>query len=1122
MTANLVDQDARARALRDDTSNLVIEAGAGTGKTALMAGRIVRLLADGHPPASLAAITFTELAAGELQQRVARFVGDVLADDLPEALVAAFDDGPTATQCDALAAAQEALDQLTCTTIHGFCKQLIRPYPVEAQTDPGARMVEPAAAALVHGELRDEWLRERLSGEAERDDVLAQMLLRDTDAAIKNIHAMADFLQKNRGADAEPVDLTRADLRDFEKAVEAFRTTVQDYGEPGCDEWAQQLADLRNDLAARLDTGPDAAALLAVANPRPIGPMKSGSYAFRQWNKKTKLIKAAQGMGLSKAEAEEVNANAHDQYEAADVALHAFLQRAAAALTYRIVRAFDGLSNRYQQYKRETALLDFDDLLFYARDLLREHPDVRDALARRYRKILVDEFQDTDPLQAEILWRLTEATPCKPPEAHWSERRPEAGRLFLVGDPKQSVYRFRGADVDTYLAARDALVADTGDLLAIRTNFRSKGGLLDWVNTIFEEPLSAPSQPGFEALAPEHEDPADAPRVVALDHAVEPSEAEKDPTVDDMRRAEARVTAELCRRLIGSARITDPDDGERACRAGDIALIAPAGTALWIYESALEAVGLPIATQAGKGAFRRQEILDLIALARVLADGRDTLALGAFLRGPLIGLTEEQLLDCADAIPRDPARSDRIRTLDLNVEPDNLPHAVAAHALKILQRLRRRARRTTPFELLAEAVEQLRVRPILRQRYAKGAERALANVDLFLDLARPYSVRGLKAFARDMRTRWDESADQAEGRPDAREQAVQVITMHSAKGLEWPVVIPINAMGAPRTESGIQLRRRDQTLHAPLTQIGPPSAAYEEAKQANTEAQNAERVRLWYVTCTRAKQLVVLPRPDVPPKSEAWVSMVGLGIGEFPAIDLDAYYWDVPEGPQDTGNPQDAEKFSAEAERVAGAHPRIQRRNPSGRQAVDDTEALSESAVTVFSEEDLPPIAQTGIQGSTARGNVMHKLLEELLTGETGETELAGRAGQLLNQLGEVSSENPAQGPCPGEIAKLVRTAVSCPEVAELRGRLVPEYPVAASTVIGDAEKIVTGIADAVICDAQGHPDVIIDWKSDVSPTSGMRKSYRRQMQDYLAATDARLGLVVYASNAEIEHVEPS
>src|ERR1019366_3710885 len=207
-------------------------------------------------------------------------------------------------------------------------------------------------------------------------------------------------------------------------------------------------------------------------------------------------------------------------------------------------------------------------------------------------------------------------------------------------------------DVTAYTQARDLILAqDPTSLLTIATNFRSCEPILRYVNECFARPLSnVNGQPGFTPLDAFHAAPKDGLCVAAIDVRI--ADAQGKASSEDQRDAEAEGVADVCARLIGKAPILDRKTGEqRLCRPGDIALLAPTGSELWRYEEALESRGIAVASQAGKGLFQRQEIQDLIALTRVLADRRDTLALGSLLRGPIVGLTEEELLDIVWALP---------------------------------------------------------------------------------------------------------------------------------------------------------------------------------------------------------------------------------------------------------------------------------------------------------------------------------------------------------------------------------------------------------------------------------------------------------------------------------------
>ena len=458
-----------------------------------------------------------------------------------------------------------------------------------------------------------------------------------------------------------------------------------------------------------------------------------------------------------------------------------FQQAVATHVLADFVPLVEPVLTRFREHKRAAALLDFDDLIFAARDLLRDHDEVRRALAKRFRHALVDEFQDTDPLQTEIFWRL-----CGEPQAdgdvgEWTAFTLRPGALFLVGDPKQAIYRFRGADIAAYVQAREAFRAQAADgVLSIATNFRSCAPIMDYVNERFEALLSEENgQPGFQALDPFQPARAEDPSVAALDIAV--ADEDGKASAPQQRDGEAEAVAAMCARLIGSERVRDPRSGEqRPCRAGDIALLTPTKSELWRYEEALERHGIPVASQAGKGFYRRQEIQDLIAVTRVLADQRDRLALGALLRGPLVGLTEEELLDIVWALPRADDAPDELPRLDLRVAPEAIEHDHTRDIIEKLQVLRRRVNATTPNALLSQAIDVLRVRPILLCRHGGRAERALANVDLYLSFSRAYAVRGLRAFAEAMTAAWSDENRAKEGRPDAQEEGGGAL--HHARG----------------------------------------------------------------------------------------------------------------------------------------------------------------------------------------------------------------------------------------------------------------------------------------------------------------------------------------------------
>src|ERR1017187_3527960 len=993
----LSDTKHRRRALTDHSTTLLVEAGAGTGKTSLLAGRVALLLASGVQPRNVAAITFTELAASELLQRIQEYVRELVSGDVPEplqiavaedfaegeseplSLAASTAEGLTDKQMESLSSAAAALDELPCTTIHGFCQRLTTPYPIEANVDPGAVMMDEGEADLNHKTLLRQWLRNRLEG-PQAEDPLAELLVIEGEQGLRLIEQLVEARRARRTARAPQPKLSQKHIDEFRKSVTSFRKWYVGAQSLGLQELTtEEYISGFEALAAQYASGYRADAnfrqLWGYAHPQQISAMKKNSYELRQYKCKGKWTAAAKCTGQSQAKADRHNDEACALYARVMESVHILVGLAAESAQSQLISALDDFQASFRTFKRESALLDFDDLLYFARDLLRTHPAVRDALTNRYQHILVDEFQDTDPLQSEILFLL-----CGEDGAHkpWPEQRLRPGQLFMVGDPKQSVYRFRRADIRSYKQAKDAIQRQWPEnVLPITDNFRSRGPILDFVNQRFAVPLSSV---GYEPLVSTVTSGGkDAFAVGRIPIGAEGSEYK----VYEWRELEAQAVAQLCNKLIG--RFTVRENNELvSCRPGDIALLAPTGTDLWIFERALEDMDIPIATQAGKGFFIRQEVHDLVAIARVLSNSRDTLALGALLRGPLVGLTEQELLDIVAGLPLRDGEYGRLR---LWTEAAEINHPLAAEVVRVLQGLGRKAYQTSPFDVLSAAVEELHVRAILAQRHPRYVERALANVERFLEMAKPYSVRGLRVFADDMTRLWEEGEREVEGRADASHDAVHIVSIHSAKGLEWPVVIPINLITVMRSASGVLHRATDDTLHFGLRTLNPQE--YELLKEVENRELGEERIRLLYVACTRARDLLVFP--DYLGKlGNCWHKQVNLQLHhlpEFTSLDLTEGEHKPPVPPL---NEQTPEVFRQEALRLVERTRNIQWIQPS---RVEIEEVPLPVPLDDAVAEPTPEV-----RGSAGRGRVLHELIEEILLAETpdDETSVRTRAAELL------------------------------------------------------------------------------------------------------------------------------
>jgi CRISPR-associated exonuclease Cas4 len=1100
----LADSTDRRRALTALDQTLLVEAAAGTGKTSLLAGRVTMLLANGVAPRNIATITFTELAAGELRVRVERFVNELLNGNIPDDLALAVGEALTTPQRAALKAGRARLDELTATTIHGFCHKLLRSYAVKAGVDPGAEVLDAVQTEFAFTTVFERWLRRRLGENADPTDSVVVMARRDPNEAVETLKKLGKFRRDFRTAKPLSHDLGEYADRDFVESVREFRRWIDRTRAP--DRALDDVVDLEELAVFFADAfapRPSFARLWELAHPPRVNAMAWRSYDLRPY-RRLGAWRSVAGWDDGPRLAEQ----AATHYDRCAAAFRVLLGGIATTLVASFSGALDELLEDFEAFKRNAAVLDFDDLLLATRALLRGHEAIRQAASNRYTRILVDEFQDTDPVQAEILFLVASAAGAA---SSWQQRALIPGNLFMVGDPKQAIYRFRGADVAAYMEARNAVERQfPGNILRITTSFRSRGDILDHVNGCFRDPLGRQA-PGYVPLVSSL-GPSEHGLPCVMKATIRIGEKSRAAFVRD---EEARAVADICARLIGNVRVRRSGGETSLIVPGDIALLAPVGTELWRYERALEENGLPLVSQAGRNLFRRQEAQDFVALIRALADPRDTLALGTLMRGPLVGLTNQELLDITQGLAPEEVEDRRpAARLTLRTPPEQVSNPLARETLIVLGDLWRRARRTTPFLLLSEAIDRLHVRATLAARGSDQAARALANLDLLMERARRYGVRGLKQLAQDIDADWaggplgPEPHDEA--RLDADREAIEIITVHSAKGLEWPVVIPINMGSELRRREPFIHRRHDDTLHWVLGDVVPPAIV--DAISVDDKDSAEERERLLYVACTRAMELLILPTFSVQ-RANSWAHLLDLGQDDIPEWDGARFSRRPLARVSEGENHQSADVFSAEQAAIVDASRPIRWRRPSDGDADRAVEVarVDESA-------DADPAGLATIIGSTIRGAVLHKLIEEILTGEIAEAAsvVEARAAVLLVQLGPPEAGAP---PDPAEMAATALRTLSLPGIAEHRGTLVPEMALYGARDTG--EILMAGRADAIAV-TSGRSVVVFDWKSDVAPSAADRQAYAGQLLEYMEAVGASRGAVVYLTLGELDWIDGS
>jgi ATP-dependent helicase/nuclease subunit A len=490
--------------------------------------------------------------------------------------------------------------------------------------------------------------------------------------------------------------------------------------------------------------------------------------------------------------------------------------------------------------------LSFDGLLARARTLLFAHPSVRERIKRDYRAVLVDEFQDTDPVQYEIILAVSERRGSR--AVDWHEMALEPGKLFIVGDPKQSIYAFRRADIEAFDRVVEKIKADGGMVQTLTTNFRSDAAVLGPVNDIFDrlferQPLVQPANVRLEA-GPQRRSVSIEPGVCL--NVTTPDGEEEAFDAAEATRAESEVLARWLNDEILSRPLVKP---------GHVAVLFRKLTHADVYLDALRRHDIPYVIEGEKHFYRRQEVIDFVNLLRVVDDPHDEVALAGLLRSPLGGLTDQELYELKQAGHFNYLRAAHLETW---------PHARAVAVRRLYDHLAW-LHRVVPVLPLAEAIELMFDRlPILDLAAASlHGEQAVANLIKVKQTAasladRPHMT--LSGFVELMIARLEEQPDESES-PLAEEslEAVHVLTIHKAKGLEFPIVVlPGLHQGSGRERSTPQVSYdwSSGTYGLALDRHRSLGSLLVQHKLRLRE--EAERRRLLYVGMTRAKELLLL------------------------------------------------------------------------------------------------------------------------------------------------------------------------------------------------------------------------------------------------------------------------
>jgi ATP-dependent exoDNAse (exonuclease V) beta subunit len=854
----LVDHAARERIRTSLDETLVVEAAAGTGKTSELVARLVNVLAEGRGTVqTVAALTFTEKAAGGLKLR--------LRAGLEEARENSVSNSARRGRLeDAIAHLEEA----RVSTIHGFCNDLLHERPVEARVDPGFDVLPEPDAKALYGRAFDGWLAERL--EAPPSGLRRALRRRSFDGdPIERLRTaggrLADWRDFRAGWQRRPfdreaaIDALVARVHGLHARLATTATTADTLY---TDLWP--LRRLSEDIGTRERVAPRdhdglEAALIDLLRERSFArPRRGQERNYRRGVKRDDIVAA------------------HADLLAA---LETFAREADADLAALIQQELRETVDRYEALKTHAASLDFVDLLLRTRDLLRDCPAVRADLQRRITHIFVDEFQDTDPLQAEIVLLLAaseSATGC------WQDVIPAPGKLFIVGDPKQSIYRFRRADVGTYQSVKNLLVARGATCVYLTTSFRAIPSIQHLVNAAFAPVMTedqAALQAGYVPLARYRDELPGQPGIVALP-VPKPYGWQRRLTKSAVEESLPEAVGAFVAWLLNQSgwKVTEREKPGEAVpiSARHVCLlfrrfVSWGNDVTRPYVEALEPRGIPHLLVGGRSFHLREEVESLRTALTAIEWPDDELSVYATLKGPLFAIGDEELIEYRQRFRRlHPYRPPREE-----VGPHLAPVVEALALLRSLHGLRN-------YRPVEETVNRLLTATRAHATFVlrPWGEQALANVLRVADLAQTYEAAGSISFRGFVERLREEAEGEAPEAPIVEEasEGVRIMTVHKAKGLEFPVVVLADITAGITTANPSRYVDTERGLCA--LRLGgwqPWDLIEHEAEELTRD--RAEGVRLAYVAATRARDLLVVPAVGDDPFQAGWDGAIDGWIG---------------------------------------------------------------------------------------------------------------------------------------------------------------------------------------------------------------------------------------------------
>lgn len=847
---------SQSRPIEVRQTSVALTAGAGCGKTTVLTARFLSHLepADSLTLRSIVALTFTEKSARELRQRIRVQAREKLS---------------TGDDVAYWRRILRGLEAAPVGTFHQYCGAWLRKHAIDAGLDPDFTILD----ASIAGTIRDEAIATKLRGWLASSD--QDLIALAVEFSLRSVREALGDLLAHRAAD----DLAQWSQRTPDEIVDRWKTVWNSLERPRL---VSAIADaLRRCCMFLAGSGLDHPKLVersAILAER-LGDFELQVETEGWLNELRELAKVPAGLRKTAWPSEAVNEAAKGSFETVRKAIETFTKKATWNENSALVAAEQGLRfarlaldarRAYDAAKRAIGGLDFDDLLLKTRDLLRvSDGKTRAEMVGAIEFLLVDEFQDTDPVQTEIL-------------KHLSGHGFAEGRLFLVGDPKQSIYRFRGAQPEIFQQFRAQFPkAGHHDL---SENFRSVPGVLDFVNALFDEALEEPGRPlvpGASITSPRGE-----PAVEFLWASEPTAKGQPKPSPREARKVEARWLARYLKRiLLEEWPIRDRKKNVvRPAKAKDVVLLFRAMTDIGPYEAALHQEGIDYHTIGGAAFFAQQEITDLVNVLSVIEDPFDEVALAGTLRSPFFCMSDDGLFLLANEPGSLP---DRLRRADEIVELSDRDRGHAVRARVFLDRWRGRKDREPIAALVNRVLDESGYEAALLGEFLGARKRA--NARKLVRMARAFDEQGsftLAQFVAKLRSdlRNPPREEQA-STTDEEGTSVRLMSIHQAKGLEFPIVVVPDLNRAANRSTGTVAFDPELGLLVRLSSEPTEVTEGEEAAEGAGESlgwrifdarerreDDAEALRLFYVATTRAMDLLILSAGASPadkPKSPA-------------------------------------------------------------------------------------------------------------------------------------------------------------------------------------------------------------------------------------------------------------